>query len=382
MYYFILLLLLLFQFTSIGYAQVIWSEDFDSYADGTATGNNNNSDNPALDWQSTCPNSAATTDYFDVRNGLLEGRDTNGDAFWTSEDIDISGCPTGVVVSMDLSKQGDLEPCNTCASSCNCTDFVRIETSVNGGAFVEYTSPFGGTCNQASCSSGDYVTLGNFNDFTFSTNCLVGNTLQIRVTVQTWAGTEFLRVDNIAVTCNSGNCVILSTPIESFEVTKQDNHAHLKWMDNPTRPNEQFIVERSADAVNFELVAQQWNNITNSYSWTDQTPLPNYNYYRIQSMNAQGEKSYSPTKVVYFSRGSEEVQLYPNPSRNQVNVRLGQLVQKLQIRVLDITGKCHYTQKNTHSNHLQWDISTLPSGSYLVEITTNQYTVYKPLVIL
>jgi hypothetical protein len=381
MYHYFLLLLLLFQ-SSILDAQVLWSENFDSYTDGTATGNNNNSDNPAPDWQSTCPSSAAATDYFDVRNGLLEGRDTNGEAFWTSEDIDISGCPAGVVLSMDLSEQGNMEGCTACASSCNCTDAIRVETSIDGGAFVAYTSPAGGTCNTASCTNGDYVTLDDFSDFTFSTGCLIGNTLQIRVTVQTWAGTEFLRVDNIAVTCNTGNCTILSTPVESFEVTKQDNHALLEWMDNPTDPNEQFVVERSADAVNFELVHQVWGNSSNRYAWVDERPLPNYNYYRIQSINQQGEKSYSPTKVLDFPTNSEQVQLYPNPTNKQVNVRLNQVVQELQIRVVDVTGKCHYIQKTTNSNHLQWEISALPSGSYWVEITTQQHTVYKPLVIL
>ncbi|MFK7798882.1 MAG: T9SS type A sorting domain-containing protein [Aureispira sp.] len=379
MYQYILLLFLLFHSTT--YAQVIWSEDFNSYTDGTATGNNDNSNNPTPDWQSTCPSSAAATDYFDVRNGLLEGRDTNGDAFWTSEDIDISSQPIGVVVSMDLSKQGDLEGCNTCASTCNCTDFIKVETSVDGGAFIENISPFGGTCNRASCTNGDYVTLGNFNDFTFVSNCLIGNTLQIRITVQTWAGTEFLRVDNIAVAGNTGNCMVLSTPVESFEVTAHDNHAHLNWTDNPDDPNAQFIVERSSDAVNFELVHQQWNNTTNNYSWVDETPLPHYNYYRIQSIDQHGEKSYSPTKVVDFPTGSESVQLYPNPANNQVNVRLDRVAQQLQIRVLDITGKCHYTQTATHSHHLQWKVSSLPSGTYWVAITSDRNTVYKSLVI-
>jgi hypothetical protein len=178
-------------------AQVIWSEDF-TYADGTTTGANNNTANPAADWTVTCA-TCLTNDWFEIRNNMMEARDTNGPAILTTEVIDISGYPNGVEFLVDIEESGTMETCNGVACGCICLDWVKVEYSVNGGAFIELTHPNGGSCPGATCSNGDYVAMGDFAAFTITQCPIIGNTLQIRLSCQNWAGSEYHRFDNLIV---------------------------------------------------------------------------------------------------------------------------------------------------------------------------------------
>jgi gliding motility-associated-like protein len=184
-------------------AQTIWNEPF-NYPDMTTVGLNNNTVNPALDWgPSSCP-TCISGDWFEVRNNKMEGRDTNGPASLTTEVIDISAWPAGVEISVGLSKQGTMEGCPMSGSGCNSTDFIRIEYELDGNGFQDWTSAFGGPCS-APCTGDTYVTLGDFNDFTYTVCPVIANTIRLRISVQNWANDEFLRIDDITIaaqTCN------------------------------------------------------------------------------------------------------------------------------------------------------------------------------------
>lgn len=177
--------------------QVIWSESF-AYPNGTTVGANNNAANPAVDWVATCP-SCVSGDWYEVQNNVLEGRDTNGEAEMTTESIDISGAAGGVEVLFDLSEDGPLEDCpGGISSGCNAIDWIKVEYKLDNAAWISVGSPVGGPCSGA-CAGGIYFTIGDFTAVSGDICPLVGDSLRLRFTVQTWASDEYLRVDNIVV---------------------------------------------------------------------------------------------------------------------------------------------------------------------------------------
>ena len=92
-----------------GYGQAfLFQETFDE-ANGSNSGVDNTANNVA--WNSTCPFADNAQDYFNVRNGKLEGRDTNGEAVFTTNPIDISVAPQGVILRATFSESGDMEDC-------------------------------------------------------------------------------------------------------------------------------------------------------------------------------------------------------------------------------------------------------------------------------
>lgn len=194
----LLVLAILPAWSGVLQAQTIWAEPF-NYPDGTTAGANNNTANPAPDWiASPCP-TCVSGDWFEVRSNKMEGHDTNGPAAMTTEMIDISAWASGVEISVDLSKQGALEGCPSgSGSGCNSTDYIRIEYDLDGAGFQNWTSPQGGACN-AACTGAAYVTLGEFNDFTFTVCPVVGDSIRLRISVQNWANDEYLRIDDIRI---------------------------------------------------------------------------------------------------------------------------------------------------------------------------------------
>lgn len=217
-------------------AQTIWIEDF-NYSFPATTGGNNNTANPAPDWTSSCL-TCTTGDHFEVTNGAMEGNDTNGPGILETEVIDISAYPAGVEVTVSLEEQGDMEGCpGGVSSGCNSVDWIRIEYKLDNGAYQDASSPQGGICN-GPCAGATYVTLDDFAAFQFSLCPLIGNTLQLRISVQCWANSEYLRFDDlvvqaqtcdpliaqdslIAVRCNDGNdgeiWVLATGPGQPFE---------------------------------------------------------------------------------------------------------------------------------------------------------------------
>ncbi|MDF1575252.1 MAG: SprB repeat-containing protein, partial [Bacteroidales bacterium] len=97
-------------------------ENFSGLTDGTTV------DNGATAWSvdvTACDFTDEDNGYFEVRNNALEGRDTDGEAVWTSEVVDISSY-TDVKVSVDLFALGFL-------STHGPDDYVRAYYSLDGG---------------------------------------------------------------------------------------------------------------------------------------------------------------------------------------------------------------------------------------------------------
>ena len=147
----------------------IWSEDF-PYTDGTTVG----SGSPAKWTRDISGCNFGNGDHFEVRNNRIQGRDTDGEAIWYSETIDISAY-SNIAVSALLSKQGNMGPNN----------YIRIYYSLDGGAETLFDV------------NGDKT--GNFGTATASQTGLNGNNLGIIVRVNNNTNDKRHRFDDVIV---------------------------------------------------------------------------------------------------------------------------------------------------------------------------------------
>ena len=74
-----------------------------------------------------------------------------------------------------------------------------------------------------------------------------------------------------------------------------------------------------------------------------------------------------------------DVNLFPNPASNQLQVHANELIEKISIT--DISGKTVYTV-NDNRHQASLDLSFLSNGLYLIKITTNQGTYTKKLQVI
>ena len=173
------LLILTFAFFSfIGFGQTtIYSEDFTGQDGKGAIGPNNFEDTSGITWRIDISSASltATNDYFQIRNGQLQGRDVDTQASWLSPTIDITGF-TNVQFSIDaLENFGTLEPADT----------ILTEYRIDGGAWN--TAAVNGTI------AGDYT------DTVISETGLAGDTIELRITMSNNGSVERQIIDNILV---------------------------------------------------------------------------------------------------------------------------------------------------------------------------------------
>ncbi|WP_299365991.1 hypothetical protein [Winogradskyella sp.] len=171
---------------TFGYGQ-IYTENFTGQNGKGAVGPTPTIDVSGVTWSIDVSSAAltATTDWFQVVNEVFEARDIDGNAIWLSPSINISSY-TNVSFSLGASEQGTMEA----------ADIFNTEYRIDGGIWTAAT------------------TNGNLNDdftsATVSQTGLLGNTLEIRVTMNNNAGAEYHRLDNIIVdgTLVGGGCNI------------------------------------------------------------------------------------------------------------------------------------------------------------------------------
>jgi hypothetical protein len=147
----------------------IWSEDF-PYADGTIIGPGT----PAKWTRDISGCNFGNNDHFEVRNNRMQGRDTDGEAIWYSETIDISAY-SNVAISAVLSENGNSDP----------FDYIRIYYSLDGGTETLFAN------------NGD--NFGLFDKVTASQTGLNGNNVIIIVRLNNNDNNNRHRFDNVIV---------------------------------------------------------------------------------------------------------------------------------------------------------------------------------------
>jgi hypothetical protein len=79
--------------------------------------------------------------------------------------------------------------------------------------------------------------------------------------------------------------------------------------------------------------------------------------------------------------GQFEVQMYPNPTRGEVNIGMSAGVYEVDLSVTDITGKVVFKQQYSAMEKITFDMSGKVSGMYFVQMNINGNRIVKKLVV-
>jgi hypothetical protein len=115
----------------------------------------------------------------------------------------------------------------------------------------------------------------------------------------------------------------------SFTATAKINEVLLAWTSANEINNDHYTLERSADGLTFEKVAEEqgaFNSSTlNNYSYTDHQPLSGTSFYRLSQTDLNGNTEIFKSVQVYI-KGSEQIfelqSVFPNSFSETVNVSL------------------------------------------------------------
>jgi len=156
----------------------------------------------------------------------------------------------------------------------------------------------------------------------------------------------------------------------------------LKWGTETEQNNNYFEIQRSTDGNTFDKTLGRVNGAGNSntsinYSFTDATPGPNWNYYRVKQVDIDGKSSYTNIARINFADKHASVTTYPNPVQSMLTVDYyAQTAGDVKWILFD--GKGAVVRQSIFAaqagrNTQQINVSGLASGAYLLKtISTNE----------
>jgi hypothetical protein len=154
----------------------------------------------------------------------------------------------------------------------------------------------------------------------------------------------------------------------------------LYWTTYHERNTRKFIMERSTDGRIYSDIGEQVTLASNgnsntilNYSFVDENPVDGKQYYRIQTEDIFGNKTYSAVVSLWRGVGKMEItDVYPNPGTGTVHFNISGSHAKVSVAVLDLNGKEIIQKGQVQSFSFYVDLSKLANGMYMLEATDVQ----------
>lgn len=181
-------------------------------------------------------------------------------------------------------------------------------------------------------------------------------------------------------------------PVKLVELTVSENNGSniLQWKTASEINSSHFIIQRSADGVNFDnissVTATGYSSSLRSYSFTDYTLHSAINYYRLIMVDKDNSKEYS--NIVFVKQGTDNdldilaARLSSAANSLSVTVAAKQKESAL-ISVIDNTGKILLNERVTLQkgmNFLDKTIQRTAQGIYYVRLQAGTETRVKNIV--
>lgn len=177
---------------------------------------------------------------------------------------------------------------------------------------------------------------------------------------------DAIGIDNFNVTS-----IATVLPVEwlHFSARREAAVSVLSFSTATEHNNAWFVVERSADAQHFAEIGRVQgagtSSVMHAYTFTDDTPLPGANYYRLRQVDFGGSGSFSSiVRVVFGPSGG--IVLAPSPATDRVRIRLEETTANGgQWQVFDNMGRPVLSGVwEAETAELEVDVQVLPEGVY------------------
>jgi pimeloyl-ACP methyl ester carboxylesterase len=189
------------------------------------------------------------------------------------------------------------------------------------------------------------------------------------------------------ITVRSPNATLPATWL-GFNVVAKNNNALLNWQTSEEINVDHYVIEHSLTGTGYIAVgAKAANNNTgvNSYTFTHGPLTAGIHYYRIRRIDKDGQSEYSVVKTVNITSTAVSMEIRPNPvvGSNLVLAISTQQNTVAAIHIMSVDGKT-MLQQNTNLqqgiNTINLNVSNMPSGIYLVQLTLNGELVTRKMV--
>ena len=185
--------------------------------------------------------------------------------------------------------------------------------------------------------------------------------------------------DGFAVNCvgSVGNEVPLPIELFSFTAECDNNMAQIHWVTASETSNDYFVLEKSADAINWYSIATidgaGNSNTCINYNHTDANN--DFAYYRLKQTDFNGNYTYSSiTQADCQNHLIEIINIYPNPASDYFDyIIYSTEAREILVYVTDVFGRVIINKKENiaeGSYYMSLDVSNLTPATYYFNIET------------
>lgn len=117
---------------------------------------------------------------------------------------------------------------------------------------------------------------------------------------------------------------VLPVELLEFDAKAGEAHVDVLWSTASEQNSAYFKVQRSSDGLEFHTIGQvpaAGNSQGRlNYLFKDESPLPGVSFYRLEQVDLDGSSTLSQMVPVEFNGRSTRLAVYPNPTRDVLNV--------------------------------------------------------------
>ena len=167
-------------------------------------------------------------------------------------------------------------------------------------------------------------------------------------------------------TLTTASIIEVNSAFYYFTVTPQNGQAILRWSVPPVKSEDFFIVEKSSDALHFEMLSalDASAGMDSVYSLTDNAVGSGTVSYRIRITGKDGKELCSKT-VNMNTAPNADFRFYPNPVDKLLIIRSAHA---LNIQVVDSYGAVWFSQEVEAGMQIV-NVSSLQKGNYILKAT-------------
>jgi len=200
--------------------------------------------------------------------------------------------------------------------------------------------------------------------------------------------------NDLIVISNNGNTGVVSVMINNgvlpvslidFTAKADGNHAKLQWQTASELNNKGFEIYRRGEDVPFVKIGEQLpatgeQSSISTYTFTDKQPLNGTNYYKLLQIDNDGETTEQGIRSLKFSIQASAIQLYPNPTDDEINVSFGD-GNLTSVKLIDVNGKVlQYIKVNDAETSRKISLVNYPAGVYFVQLIGKHHMESKKVI--
>lgn len=161
----------------------------------------------------------------------------------------------------------------------------------------------------------------------------------------------------------------------------------IKWATGSEDNNSHFVIERTHDGAHWEIIGETvgagFSSSISRYTFIDENPYSDMNYYRVKQVDFDGQYDYSDVVMVHSSVAQKqfEVSVFPNPAKDVVTVEWNKGDRNSKIVIIDINGKIIKQIDQTYNYSHTIDLTNIDTGIYFIQLVGANETITERLVV-